>query len=285
MLTVSRSVDRVFQIIELFAKERRPLSATEIHQALKMPHSSAVSVLSRLADLGYVDQNGETKRFFPSVRLHRLCETVPEAIVDGNPYADLVDRIQHSTDETTTISRLDGLFTMPIYVRSAKHANAWRVTAGLSGGLATASVVGRTLLSTLPDLEVQRLIRRSNHWASRTRTGLVADAEQIMRAVDFAREHGYLCRYNLLFPGVGAISCPLPEAGGERLAITVAGSVERMQVRGRQIINALLHEVQCMLPSRSSQSARIGVLKFTATTAGLRMAPARGSSVTRAGSL
>jgi DNA-binding IclR family transcriptional regulator len=265
MLTVSRSVDRVFQIMELFAAERRPLSATKIGQALRMPHSSAVSVLSRLTDLGYLDQNSETKRFFPSLRLNSLCGTVPEAIIGGNPLAELVDRIQTSTDETTTISRLNGLFTMPIYVRSAKHANAWRVTLGLSGGLATQSVVGRTLLSTLPDTDLQRFVQRANHWASRTRSGVVADAEQIMRAADFVREHGYLCRYNLLFPGVGAISCPLPDiSGSERLAITVAGSVDRMQTRGRQIINTLLHEVQSPLRGVTRARAPKATAPFSA---------------------
>ena len=94
MLTVSRSVDRVFQIMELFSAKRRPLSATEIRQSLSMPHSSAVSVLSRLVALGYLNQNAETKRFFPSLRLHRLCESVPEAIIGGNPLAQLVDLIQ-----------------------------------------------------------------------------------------------------------------------------------------------------------------------------------------------
>jgi len=244
MLTVSRSLDRVFQIMELFAERRRPLSATEIHTTLKMPHSSAVSVLSRLVDLGYLDQNSETKRFFTSVRLHHLCETLPEAIVRGNPLAELVDRIQHATDETTSISRLDGLFTIPIYVRSAKHSKAWRVTPGLCGGLATHSVVGRTLLSTLPDADLHRFIGDANQWASRTRS-VLSDAEQVLRAVEFVREHGYLCRYNLLVPGVGAISCPLAARGdGDHLAVTVAGSVDRIQVRGRQIITALLQQVK-----------------------------------------
>ena len=250
MLTVSRSVDRVFQIMELFALQRRPLSATEVRHSLKMPHSSAVSVLSRLTDLGYLDQNGETKRFFPSMRLHHLCETVPEAIVGGNPLAELVDRIQRSTDETTSISRLDGLFTMPIYVRAAKHANAWGVTPGVSGALATLSVVGRTLLSTLPDEEVGRCIRRSNQWAARTGSSAAADFEQIMRAVEFVREHGYLCRCNLLLLGVGAISCPVPSPSGERLAITVAGSAHRIKTRGRHIINVLLQETQSIKRSR-----------------------------------
>jgi DNA-binding IclR family transcriptional regulator len=167
MLTVNRSVDRVFQIMALFAAKRRPMTATEIHQALRMPHSSAVSVLGRLTDLGYLDQNSETKRFFTSLRLRHLCDSVPEAVVSGSPIAALADRIQHATDETTSISRLDGLFTRPIYVKTAEHDSAWRVTTGLPGGLATISVVGRTLLSTLPEAELQRHLRQAVHWAVR----------------------------------------------------------------------------------------------------------------------
>jgi DNA-binding IclR family transcriptional regulator len=266
MLTVSRSVDRVFQIMELFAARRRPLSATEIHQALNLPHSSAVSVLSRLTDLGYLEQHSETKRFFPSLRLRHLCMAVPDAIVGGNPIAELADRVQYATDETASISRLDGLFTMPIYVQPARHANAWRVTPGLSGGLATLSVVGRTLLSTLPAPDLERFIQRANFWGGRTRQGAMPEPQEVMRAIEFVREHGYLCRYNLLFPGIGAISAPLPDCGErERLAITVAGSVERIQERGRHIIKTLLQEVRTLehaslrrLPTAPTTAAMAG---------------------------
>ena len=247
MLTVSRSVDRVFQIMELFANRRRPLSATEIHTTLKMPHSSAVSVLSRMVDLGYLDQNSETKRFFPSLRLHHLCESVPEAIIGGNPLAQLVDRIQYGSEETTSISRLDGLITLPVYVRLAKRADAWSVTPGSPGGLATLSVVGRTLLSTLPDVELRQFLDNANRWAARARIATAADSAQLMRAIEFVREHGYLCRYNLLFPGVGAISCPLPSSDARRsLAVTVAGPADRIAQRGRQIISVLLHEIKSL---------------------------------------
>ncbi len=245
MLTVSRSVDRVFQIMEIFSTRRRPLSATEIRRALRMPHSSAVSVLSRLVTLGYLDQNADTKRFFPSLRLHRLCGAVPDAIIGGNPLADLVDSIQSRVDETTSISRLDGLFTMPIYVRSATHAEAVRVIPGLSGGMATQSVVGRALLSTLGDAELARYAERAAYWSKRARVGLPHDAEQLMRSVEFVREHGYLCGFNQLLPGVGAVSCPLPMLhDGEQLAITIAGTSERIENRGRTIINTLLRALQ-----------------------------------------
>ena len=245
MLTVSRSVDRVFQIMELFATLRRPLSATEIRRALRIPHSSAVSVLSRLVTLSYLDQNLETKRFFPSLRLHRLCGAVPEAIIGGNPLADLVDSIQSRVDETTSISRLDGLFTMPIYVRSATHADAVRVIPGFSGGLATQSVVGRALLSTLPDADLARFIERADYWAKRARVAVSPEGESLMHAIQSVRKNGYLCSFNQLLPGVGAISCPLTLLHeGEQLTITVAGTTQRIERRGRQIINTLLRDLQ-----------------------------------------
>lgn len=80
-----------------------------------MPRSSAVSVLAhRVAP----------KRFFPSLRLHRLCETIPEAIAGGNPLAALVDSVQQKCDETVALSRLNDLFIMPIYVHPARPADA-----------------------------------------------------------------------------------------------------------------------------------------------------------------
>jgi IclR family acetate operon transcriptional repressor len=245
MLTVSRSVDRVFQIMDLFGTRRRPLSATEIRCALHIPHSSAVSVLSRLVALGYLDQNAETKRFFPSMRLHRLCEAVPEGIIGGNPLARLVDSVHGKTEETTSVSRLQDLFTMPLYVRTASYAGANHVTPGTSGGLATLSVVGRALLSTLPEDHLKRFIERAEYWSRRTRVATPHDPEQVMRAVAFVRKHGYLCSNNKLVPDVGAVSCPLPmQVQGERLAITVAGTVERIERRSQLIINTLLREVQ-----------------------------------------
>jgi IclR family acetate operon transcriptional repressor len=265
MLTVSRSVDRVFQIMELFSERRRPLSATEIRRALQLPQSSTASVLSRLVTLGYLDQNSETKRYFPSLRLHRLCNAVPEGIVGGSPLADLVDSIQCRVDETTTISRLDGLFTMPIYVRSALHRDALRVTPGLSGGVATMSVVGRTLLSMLPPIELDRFLERARHWVRPARIGVPLDPKQLTNNLTFIREHGYLCSYGQLLPGVGAVSCPLPMPGaGDRLAITVAGTAARIERRGQHIINTLLRDVQGLAGRGGVASERAALAAATA---------------------
>jgi DNA-binding IclR family transcriptional regulator len=244
MPTVSRSVERVFQIMGLFGSRRRPLSATEIRETLNMPHSSAVSLLSRLVSLGYLEQNADTKRYFPSLRLSHLCESVPDGIARGSLPARLVDAVHARTAETTSLSRLSDLFTLPVYVRTASYRGAHHVTPGGTGGLATQSVVGQTLLSLKSDSELNYFIQRSEYWARRARVAITHDEAQVMRSVSKVRETGYLCAFNQLLPGVGVVSYPLPPSvNGEALAITVAGPTEQVRRDAEQILETLREEV------------------------------------------
>ncbi len=244
MQTISRSVDRVFQILTLFASHRRPLSATEIRQELNMPHSSAVSVLTRLVALGYLDQNAETKRFFPTLQLTYLCESVPDGIALGSLPARLVDAVHAKVGETTSVSRLCDLFTMPVYVRTAAYKGAHQVIPGCTGGLATQSVVGQTLLSLKSNEGLEYFIQRSEYWARRTRVAIAADSAHVMRSISSVRANGYLCAFDQLLPGVGVVSRAFqPPATGEPMAITVAGPTERIRRNAGEIIAVLIKEV------------------------------------------
>lgn len=244
MPTVSRSVDRVFQIMGLFGSRRRPLSATEVRESLDMPHSSAVSLLSRMVSLGYLDQNANTKRFFPSLRLSHLCESVPDSITFGSLPAQLADAVHARTDETTSLSRLSDLFTLPVYVRSASYRGGHIVTPGCTGGLATQSVVGQVLLSLQSDSVLKNHIQRSEFWARRSRVSLTQHEAKVMQSVSKVRETGYLCAFDQLLPGIGVVSCPLPlTANGDPLAITLAGPSDRFHRNRDRILATLREEV------------------------------------------
>ena len=212
MPTVSRSVERVFQVMDLFGSLRRPLSASEVRESLNMPHSSAVSLLSRMVSLGYLDQNDHTKRFFPSLRLNHLCRSLPDSVTFGSLPAQLVDTVQSRTEETTSLSRLYDLFTLPVYVHAASCPRAHVVTPGHTGGLATQSVVGQVLLSLKSDAELECHIEQSEVWARRSRVSVVQSQADVVRSVARVRESGYLCAFDQLLPGVGVVSFPLPQS-------------------------------------------------------------------------
>lgn len=246
MPTVSRSVDRVFQIMGLFGLHRRPLTATEIRELLSMPHSSAVSLLSRLVTLGYLEQNAETKRFFPSLQLSHLCESVPNGIALGSLPAKLVDAVYERTSQTTSLSRLSDLFTLPIYARAACYRGAHLVTPGCTNGLATQSVTGQTLLSLKTDADLKAFIQRAEFWAKRAKVTITQHAAQVMQNVASAREAGFLCAYDQLIAGIGAVSFPLPPpVCGEALVVTVAGPSEQIRRNAAHILAVLRDELDC----------------------------------------
>lgn len=195
--------------------------------------------------LGYLVQSTDTKRYFPSLQLNRLCELVPDGISGCSLPARLVDAMQARTGETTSGSRLDGFLTMPVYARTASYPGAHHVLPGRSGDLATQSVVGRTLLSVKPEADLRLFLQQAEFWARRARVTAVHDAAQVTMAIKAVRTQGYLCAYDQLVPGVGAVSYPLPLSDeDEPLAITVAGPTERIRRKAGFVIEALREEIE-----------------------------------------
>jgi DNA-binding IclR family transcriptional regulator len=244
VFNVSRSVDRVFELLEMFKVHRRPMTATEIRLALDIPHSSSIVMLARLVELGYLEVDTGTKKYFPSASLARLCGWITTAENESNPLARLVHAIYEQTGETTSLSRRAGLFSMPVLARMAEHPEGVEVRAGISGGLLTLTVVGRTLLSTLPDPEIAEVVRYTNSWARHNRVGVHHDLDTIMNTVRHVRTQGYLFNCNVLLPNVGAVSAPVHVPGEDGpLAVTVCGSTRRIEQQGHRLVQIVQREI------------------------------------------
>ncbi len=74
-----KSAQRVFELLELFESECRPLRVGEIVQRLDMPQSSVSMLLKTLAARGYMDFDPQERTYCPSVRVAFLADwTNPE---------------------------------------------------------------------------------------------------------------------------------------------------------------------------------------------------------------
>jgi DNA-binding IclR family transcriptional regulator len=201
-------------------------------------------MLARLVELGYLEVDAGTKRYFPSVSLARLCGWITSSENESNPVARLVHAIFEQTGETTSVSRRAGLFTVPVLVRAGEHPEAVEVRAGISNGLMTLTVVGRALLSKLDDATISEIVRYTNSWASYNRVGVRHDLGSIMQTVRHVRAQGYLFNCNLLLPNVGAIAAPLDVPGEEGpLAIAVCGTTSRIERQGQRIAQIVMREI------------------------------------------
>ncbi len=244
MNTISRSVQRSFALLELFKRERRPLTTAEVTRGMDLPHSSTVVLLTHLFELRYLDYDSQLQTYFPSRALHRLCAWIADAPSEHDPVGRLVNAVFARVGETTSVSRRSGIFSLVYYVRAAEHADAIDVRAGVTGGLMTLSVVGRALLSTLSDEEVLQIVQEGNTWSKSGQIGLHQDPEAVLRTIRNIRQRGYLYDTNLLLPGVGAVSFPLCGKGIDTpLALTIAARTQRMDRRGGRIIRDTQREV------------------------------------------
>ena len=85
---VVKSARRVFEVLELFDRERRPLSLKEMCAALRLAPSSGAALLKSLVALGYLDYDRGTRSYFPTMRIAFLGQWVDEALFGGRDPAD-----------------------------------------------------------------------------------------------------------------------------------------------------------------------------------------------------
>lgn len=222
---ISKSVRRAFALLELFNRERRPLTATEIEQALKLPQASALVLAKELAELGYLTVDTDTRTYFPSERLLELTAWLAEADLPVRRLRDLADEIARATSETTSLCARNGRFLQIEHYVPGTISGSILMPKGRAAPL-PCSGAGRAVLATLGDEDVAGVIQE----VARRDTQFPFKADDVWRDVRLARRKGYLTSYDLMIPGIGAVAFPLPrEAAGGHFALVIAATTPRIR--------------------------------------------------------
>jgi DNA-binding IclR family transcriptional regulator len=227
VVSVVKSASRVFEVLELFGRERRQLSAAEIGQALGYPKSSANALLKSLVSLGYLVLDASTLRYFPSLSVTRLGDWIPSVVLAAGDAFEVMAEVNAATQETVTLSVQTDLSVSFLKVISGTFPISLRMKEGLMAPLFS-SAVGIAILSRLPDEGIRSLIGRANSRARRKSERV--DDTAVMRNVSEARQKGFTVFYDAVFPDTGAIAVPFPSPiEGFPMAIGVGGLRERIK--------------------------------------------------------
>lgn len=234
---VVKSAGRAFEVLELFRRARRQLSAADIGQALGYPKSSTNALLKSLVALGYLVMNPRTLRYFPSLSVTRLGDWIPSVVLaSGDAFAILAE-VHAATQETVTLTVQNDLSVSFLKVLPGTFPISLRMTEGFVASL-FGTAVGTAILSQLPDDEIGALVVRANSRAKRKSAH--TDFEKLMQDVRETRVRGFAVYYDAVFPDTGAIGVPFPsDVDGFPLAIGVGGLRERMRRNERAIFRAV----------------------------------------------
>jgi DNA-binding IclR family transcriptional regulator len=211
--TVMNPLNKVFSIIEsVVARQDKGVTYSEIVMALDLPKSSVHRILKDLTDLGYLNFNPETKRYFGSLRLAALGAEVMS-------HFQLRDHVRHhllelhqETDHTINLGILDG--TMGVFVDKIESKDF---------GIKLFSEIGKTfplhctglgkaLLASSPDDTVEKLLEVPlNPLTDKT----ITDPEVFKRELALIRNRGYAIDNEEITRGIMCAAAPVFGFNGE----------------------------------------------------------------------
>ncbi|HEX4183141.1 MAG TPA: IclR family transcriptional regulator [Caulobacteraceae bacterium] len=231
-----KSARRVFEVLEYFDRERRPLGLKEIAGHLGYPSSSASVLLKSIVTQGYLDYDRAHRAYFPTMRIAVLGGWVHEALFGEGDLSRLMDHLRAVTQETIILATRSDLHAQYVHVIHSGEPLQVSAPPGVRRPLGK-SGMGWLLLSALPDKEIEAIRRRIN--AEPDQQPKLTPAE-LMERVNAARGRGYVFSKHTVSEGAGIIASLLPHGPfGRTFAIGVAGPVRRLEQRETAILREL----------------------------------------------
>lgn len=247
MALVVKSAQRAFAVLELFERERRPLSLAEVVALLGYPTSSAAALLKSLIVMGYLEYDRSSRTYGPTMRIVALGQWVRDRLFGDGAVLAAAQRLHGETGLTVVLAVQSDLHAQYLHLVHSGEPFRAGVTPGQLRPLAS-SGMGWLLLAAQPDREVRRLVRRINYAGVEARVDIAA----LLARLHEVRVRGYAFSRDGVSPGFGLIGAMMPPPeSGRRLAIGVAGRTADLEAREADLaarLAAVIHRPGPAIP-------------------------------------
>lgn len=228
MSDLTLSLQRLSALLELFARERRPLPSAEICVALAAPRSSVAALLKALSQMGWLAHDRRAATYLPTARFATLGSWVLEGALMSAPLLEAVQQLQVATGETVSLSASADLDLEVLHVTGPDVGI--RLVIQVGGRLALwGTAIGTAYLTTVAEPTIRSMYRRTEASGATPRISLRA----ALAAVRRAKENGGIAfAESAVVPDVAAVSAALPDGVAPRtLVVSVGGPVNRVRAR------------------------------------------------------
>lgn len=238
-----KSAARALEILEVFAVRQKRMTATQLQVELGYPKSSMSGLLKSLVRTGYLVNAGSEQEYFPTLKLTRLGEWVPTALLGSSSLLPTLERLRDETGETVTLTIASGLHMRCLHALVGSHPIALRVEEGVSFPM-IGTAIGTMYLATHDDAGVAALLAR---W-QRHHPEQPADLKAVAEGVERARQAGHVTTFDAVIPDTGAIAMAIrSEADVDAMIVAVAGLNRRIRDREAEILSMMTRLIDPIL--------------------------------------
>ena len=238
-----RQIDNMLDLLELFARQKTPLTLTALSRALAMPKSSMFNLLETLLARGVIYETHPRGGYYPTRRLYDLAQQT----MQGDSFLQLIhgelEALAAATGETVLVAARDPQEPSGIvYIDVVESREPLRYSAkvGDKRPVYTTSS-GKAILTTYAP-EERRHIAASLTYALHQAT-TIGNAEEMAAALDVAVVRGW-CEDNSEYtPDVMGLAVPILYGEG-RFGLAVAGPIYRVRSNRPKLVELLQSAAQ-----------------------------------------
>ena len=215
------SVERVFTLLELLGAGDESLGISELARRSELPVGTVHRLLATLNQLGYVEQDVETRKYALGIRFLHLRGAVAKRLKLGEQAMPIMKALMRRVNETVHlavlsegeivyIDRIEGFQTQNMYTQIGKR------------GPVHCTALGKALLAYLPEAAVDQVIatRGLTSYTSRTLTTAAA----LKQDLSLIRQRGYAIDDLESDLSVRCLAAPIRDYGGRVVAaLSISG--------------------------------------------------------------
>jgi len=234
---VVKSAQRVLELLEYFAEERRGATVKEISQSLGYPQSSTSVLLKGLSQSGYFDHDARTGLYEPNVRLALITSWIEQRVFSEQSLLQMMQRVLDACGHTVMIGKLEGCAVRYIHVLQSTRPGRFTAKIGSLRPLFR-SAPGKSLLTTVVERDIPALWRRAS--AQELDTSRTPPLEQVLAERRQVLQQGWALSLGTSVAGAAGLSILLPvPLGREPMTLSIGGPIDEVQRDQEQLIDML----------------------------------------------
>ncbi|HEY8351773.1 MAG TPA: IclR family transcriptional regulator [Sphingomonadales bacterium] len=230
-----RSAERVLSILEIFAREKRPLSLKELSDYCRIPPSTCHALVHTLVNLSYLYQPGRQKNFYPTRRLLDIATVITQHDPVLERMEPVMEDIREETRETVILGKRYKDQVLYLQVLEGPQSIRYSARAGDMKPLPSTSI-GKVMLGALKPEKLR--VWLEEHPIARMTDNTITSYARLIENLTETGKHGYYVTRGENVADVTAIAVPVT-VNNDLYGIAVAGPSHRMDANFDHCLAAL----------------------------------------------
>ena len=209
------TLDRIYEILNLFNLQNKEWTLSEISQQLLLPKSTTFRFLAALKMRGLLNSVSNGNRYRLGYQLMHWGDLAKNSIELREIALPVLYNLVEKTDETAILSVRDGTSCVWIEQVESKQPIRWVKQIGVRLPLHAGSSA-KILLAFLPDYEVEKILNSIELY--RIQPSTITDKQKMMEEIRSIRSRGYAISFEEVNRDTMGIAGPVYNYSGQIVA-------------------------------------------------------------------